>query len=399
MVIEKRLGDGMENRANSDHIQGNKIIIHISTVHLRDDSRILSKQVRSIAADGKYRVEFFVQDGKGDQIDSASGIWIRDTGNRQSRIKRMILGGWQMFRAVVKARPVVVHFHDPELLPWCVLMRLFGILIVYDIHEDYPEAVSHNYRLPSFVRSFISPIVRFVEWASTPFLTGIVAVTPQIGARFPGPKTVLVRNFPISREFHGPGERPMHSRPKEVAYIGTITENRNIIGMLNAINSVRDSGVILRLAGGFTVGADEEKARAHPGWGRVRFDGWISREGIADVLESARAGLVTIKPIPHEMITLPIKLFEYMAAGVPVISSNFPLWRTIVEKARCGLLVDPEKPGEIAEAILWMVEHPEEAEGMGRRGREAVMADYNWELEVHTLLRLYDRIVGNKADR
>lgn len=134
-------------------------------------------------------------------------------------------------------------------------------------------------------------------------------------------------------------------------------------------------------------------ARAHRGWQNVRFDGWVSREGVADILASARAGLVVLKPIKHEMLGLPIKLFEYMAAGVPVIASDFPLWRKIVEDAGCGLLVDPLKPDEIADPIRWIVRHPEEAAEMGARGRAAVLTRYNWEQESEVLFQLYDRIL------
>jgi glycosyltransferase involved in cell wall biosynthesis len=366
-------------------------IIHLTTVHPRDDSRIRSKMVAALHRRHPGQVALYVQDGLGHATDY-EGFPIIDTGPRLRRLMRMSLGGWRMIRAVVKARPKVAHFHDPELLPWAAFLRLFGIKVVYDVHEDYPEAVAQNFRIPAIARRLLPPVVRVVEWVGARVINGIVTVTPAIAARFPQGKTVMVRNFPLVSEFHAPGDRPMRDRPLEVAYIGTITLNRNILGMINAVELACDSGAVLRLAGHFPVASDEAAARAHPGWERVKFDGWVSRQDIAEVLSSVRAGLVVLQPVDRFKLAYPIKLFEYMAAGVPVISSDFPLWREFVEKAGCGVLVDPMNPQAIADAIRWMIDDPDEAQAMGERGRRAVMETFRWESEVDTLFKFYEQM-------
>lgn len=368
-------------------------IVHISTVHLRTDSRIRSKMMTSLESKYPQCTSLMVQDGLGDEIDEL-GYPVIDTGPRLPRLMRMSLGGWRMFRSVLKRKPVIAHFHDPELIPWGIMLRLFGIEVIYDVHEDYPEAVSENYRLPRAVRKFLPRVVRFVEWVSTPFFSAVVSVTPQIQRRFPHQKSFLVRNWPWASEFRDPAITQMHERPKEIAYIGTITRNRNVLGMIEAIGLVGDLGARLRLAGDFAVISDRDIARQQPGWKYVDFDGYVSRDAIADILANARAGLVVLKPVKHEMITLPIKLFEYMAAGIPVIASDFPLWREIVVSTDCGFTVDPDKPEEIAHAIKWILEHPDESSLMGRRGRAAVLERFNWESEAKTLISMYDRILG-----
>lgn len=366
-------------------------IIHITTNHPRDDSRIRAKMVQSLHQRRPGSVQLFVQDGLGLEIDPA-GFKIVDTGPRLHRLSRALRGGWRMFRAVLRAQPTIVHFHDPEFLPWAILLSMAGVRVVYDVHEDYPEAISKNYSLSPMVRRVLPQVVRVFEWVGARTFSGIVAVTPKIATRFPPKKTVQVRNWPVVGEFAAPSARPMVDRPLEVAYIGSITENRNIFGMLDAMSAAHETGAVLRLAGCFSPSEDLAKARAHPAWNRVKFDGWVSRQGVADILSSVRGGLVVLKPVEHEMLTYPIKLFEYMAAGVPVISSDFPLWRAFVEDAQCGLLVDPLKPDEIANAIRWILENPEEAHAMGLRGRAAVLKKYDWDREVEELLRLYQRI-------
>ena len=368
------------------------MIVHFSTVHYRDDSRIRSKMMRSLSARYHGQVKLFVQDGKGGEVDPECGYLVVDTGPRLPRLNRMLIGGWRMFRAVANERPTIAHFHDPELIPWAILLRLYGIRVVYDVHEDYPESVYEYHSLPLIVRSVLPAVIRLIEFAGSLCFSGVVTVTSKIQSRFPRKKTVLVRNFPILEEFHVPSSFPMRLRPREVAYIGTITQNRNIIGMLDAVGSIDDIEVTLRLAGDFPVSADENAARSHSEWTQVKFDGWVSRGGIASILASVRAGLVVIKPLEHEALSLPIKLFEYMAAGVPLIASDFPLWRGVIEEAECGLLVDPLQPSEIASAIRWVINHPDEAQAMGLRGRQAALSKYSWDSEVEVLFNLYESI-------
>jgi glycosyltransferase involved in cell wall biosynthesis len=86
-------------------------------------------------------------------------------------------------------------------------------------------------------------------------------------------------------------------------------------------------------------------------------------------------------------------MFEYMSAGLPVIASNFPLWKEIVEGNKCGICVDPMDPKAIASAIQWMIDHPEEAEEMGKNGRRAVETKYNWANESKKLVGLYQRLI------
>ena len=365
------------------------MIIHFTTVHPRDDSRIRSKEVASLTRVFDD-VQLYVQDGLGDEIDLQHGYRIIDTGPRLPRIKRMVVGGWRMFRAVLKARPHVAHFHDPELLPWAILLRLRGIKIVYDVHEDMPQQVKHNPGLPQWAQRTLPPFITFSEWAAGHIFDGFAVPTQTIAGRFPQKKTVLVRNFPILEELHRPNAAPMAARPAHFAYVGYISEVRNIYGMMQAVSKLQDPSARLRLVGSFAIQDTEDRAKAMSEWaGSVVFEGWASRAEVGAILGEVRGGLVVLKPVEHEMLTLPIKLFEYMAAGLPVVSSDFPVWKDIVDDAKCGILVDPLDPAAIAAGMQWLLNHPEEAADMGKRGRAAVEIKYNWAPEAERLVSFY----------
>jgi glycosyltransferase involved in cell wall biosynthesis len=99
--------------------------------------------------------------------------------------------------------------------------------------------------------------------------------------------------------------------------------------------------------------------------------------------------LVLLHPVPQYPEAYPVKMFEYTAASIPVIASDFGLWRKIIEDAKCGILVDPHDPHAIARAVEYLLIHPQEAALMGRREREAAEQYYNWESEKKKLLQLY----------
>ena len=150
----------------------------------------------------------------------------------------------------------------------------------------------------------------------------------------------------------------------------------------------------MQLGGEFSEPDVEVHVRSQTGWQWVDELGWLDRVGVKTVLDRSVAGLVTLHPVINYIDALPVKMFEYMAAGVPVIASHFPLWREIIEGNDCGLCIDPLDPAAIAKAIDYLVTHPQEAERMGRNGQRAVAEKYNWTLEEAKLLEFYQGMEG-----
>ena len=130
------------------------------------------------------------------------------------------------------------------------------------------------------------------------------------------------------------------------------------------------------------------------GWANVNYQGIVDRKDVATIMSHARAGMVTFLPLPNHIDAQPNKMFEYMSAGIPVIGSNFPLWKEIIEGNKCGICVDPTNPQSIANAIDYIMQNDALAEQMGKNGREAVMKKYNWSVEEKKLVEVYTKIMS-----
>lgn len=364
--------------------------LHIATLHPRHDSRILSKECVSLSEVG-HEVSLLVADGSGDE--QVGRVAIVDMGLPTGRFASRVVPMWRAMRHVQRTAPDVIHFHDPMFLPFAILLAFIGWCVIYDVHEDYPRQVM-TWRFGWPIRRTASAIYGLLEWIGGFAFTKIVAVTPTIAERFPPAKTIMVRNFPLLDELHIPDPTPMAERPVEFTYVGSITEERNIFGMIQAVANVPGCHSRLRLAGEFSSLETKRQAQCMPEWASVTFEGWVSREKVAAIMADGRGGLVVLKPIPHVMLALPIKLFEYMAAGMPVISSDFPLWREVVDDAQCGLLVDPDRVDDLVRAMRALLEDPAEAQAMGERGRRAIVQKYNWDCEALKLIDCYDSIAS-----
>lgn len=321
-------------------------------------------------------------------------LTIHDLGRAPGgRLGRFLIGSVRVLRAVLRLRPSMIHIHDPELVPVCVMLSWTGLSVIYDVHEDMPTQILAKHWLPRLVRRPIAWLVGLLERMAGRNFSAVVAATQTIGARFPAKSTVLVRNYPLLSEFRGCAE-PGAQRPRNFVYIGVIATIRGAEVMVDAIGQL-GPGVEMTLAGNYSPRSLRSELVARPGWGSTVEKGWLDRRAVTDLLDQARAGLVVLQPTANYIDSLPVKMFEYMAAGIPVIASDFPKWRRIVEDAGCGYLVDPEDPQAVAHAMHEILTNPLEAAQMGVRGRMAVQDRYSFEREAEGLLTLYRRLLSS----
>jgi glycosyltransferase involved in cell wall biosynthesis len=367
-------------------------VVQLTSIHGPLDARIFHKHSKALAHAG-YEVVIVAPKLSltRDADEPRSGVTIKTVPRATSRLQRLRRTIWAVYRVALAEDADIYQFHDPELILIGVLLKLRGKRVIYDVHENLPLQVLTKPWISPGYRSAIGAAAGKVERLGASCFDGIVAATQEIADRFPANKTITVQNFP---DFVLKERIPYRLREPLVVYIGAISRIRGIDQMIEAIGRVPAGlGARLAIAGPFDSVALEREMR-NSSFQNIDVLGFQTQIAVTELLGAARVGLVLLHPTPSYLHAQPMKLFEYMRAGIPTVVSDFPAWRQIVEDTGCGLLVNPLDPEGIAKAISRLLENPAEAEEMGRRGREASMRRFNWATEKSKLLQLYDRLAS-----
>jgi glycosyltransferase involved in cell wall biosynthesis len=384
-------------------------ICHLTSVHRVYDIRIFYKECQSLAKAG-YEVVLIARHDKSETIEEVDVVPCPVFKNRLARV---LLAPVRMFFLALKQEAKIYHFHDPELIVTGLLLRLFTrAKVIYDIHEDYKTSIRQKHYLPRWLAAAAANFFGFFETTATKFFK-LVLAEKYYEKRFPNGTYVL--NYPVleterwkestfgkdavrsqagfDRPLPG-GSVPGNSH---LLYTGTMSEDRGALLHAEMLNYLKDVDIYMvgfcrkSLAQQLRQIAGKEQARLH-------------LEGEEEFVHPARiqyyyqkgkwlAGLAVFPPTAHYIYKELTKFFEYMFAGIPVICSDFPVWRELVEITNAGLLVDPFDRKAITNAVEYLKTHPGEAIKMGENGTRAVLERYNWDLEEKKLLGLYKQIL------
>jgi glycosyltransferase involved in cell wall biosynthesis len=361
-------------------------ICHLTSVHPATDIRIFHKECVSLAKAG-HEVKLVALNAEPCIVE---GVTIIGPNMPPSnRMKRFFTGSRLVCKEALKTGADVYHFHDPELMFRVLRLKKKGKKVIYDVHEDLPRQIATKHWIPGFLKGIVSRLVEYAEDNCARKFDAIVTATPHLRQRFGkyNTRTVAVCNFPEPADF--PEQTNREENSSAICYAGGLFRSRGITELMMAAHL---AGVPLHLAGRFSPGTYQAELMHLPAWENVTFHGFLDREGISSLLRESTMGALTL--LPHESYrnSFPIKLFEYMAAGVPVIASDFPLWKEIIEGNHCGICVDPLDIPAIAEAITTLASDRRLATEMGRNGRKAVVEKYNWKSQEAVLLGLYESL-------
>ena len=365
-------------------------ICHMTSAHPVKDVRIFYKECQALREMG---LDVYLL-AKSEQSSIIGGIHLVGLHPFKNRLTRILLYPWIILYKAYQVKAEVYHFHDPELLFIGILLKLTGKKVIYDAHENVPLQVRGKFYLIQPFRWLMAKTVKIFEEMGVGVFDGTVVATESIQHRFPQRylhKIEVVRNFVDPDEIK---PLPFSQKLKTLCYVGGITHNR---GVDILVKSIEGTGWTLHLAGKVYNERYLRKMKKMKGWENVNYLGVIDREGIKKLYENSCVGMLLLRPREGFKDSLPIKLFEYMAAGIPVMASDFPLWREMIEDNRCGICVDPLNVEEIRHQISKLLDDTGLAREMGRNGRELVVNRYNWNQEKKKLKKFYARILSDST--
>ncbi|MCC6599924.1 MAG: glycosyltransferase family 4 protein [Crocinitomicaceae bacterium] len=357
-------------------------VCHFSSVHKAGDTRIFVKECRSLAKAG-YDVSLVVTNTTEEITD---GVRVINVPFKGGRLLRMFRASAMVYKKALEQNADIYHFHDAELLKFGVKLARMGKKVIYDSHEDLPRQLTHKHYIPKFLHPILTPLVETWENKKVKQLSAIVAATPVIRNRFLKihSNTVDVCNFPNLEELTSPVS--FDKKKNQACYIGSITEVRGIRELMNAMEI---SNYSLVLGGVIDPPELRDSLEKYEGWKKTSYLGFLNRNQVKSVLDSSKIGLLPLHKVRNYVDSLPVKMFEYMAAGIPFIATDIPSWYPYILEHKCGVVVDIFDKKKFGEKINDLFADEKKSIEMGKNGRRAVETLYNWANEEKKLLRLY----------
>lgn len=362
-------------------------VCHMTSAHPAEDVRIFHKECVSLAKAG---VNVFLVE-RGDTYEK-NGVHICGVGEiPSSRLKRMIRGAKTVYKAAVEIDADIYHIHDPELLPYGMKLKKRGKKVIFDSHELTRQQIAVKPYLPGWLALTMSWCYSKYENHVLKTIDGVIFPC-LIDNKFPlpGRNKALLNNLPRLEEFYDKYDENT-IKIFDVGMAGSLTYNRGVTSMISAINKANCTACI----GGNFDSEEYEREIKSSASDKIKFAGFLSREQVLDLVKKTRIGCSVLLNVGQysNMGNLSTKVYEFMSMAVPVIISDTPYNKAIIEKYKFGLCVDPEDIEAYAKAIRFLLDNPDEARILGLNGRKAVKEIFNWETEFINLLDLYKKVM------
>ena len=371
-------------------------VCHMTSGHPPEDGRIFRKECVSLAQAG-YDV-YLVQRGASYEKD---GVHIVGAGDfHGGRLSRMISYARNVYQTALGVDADIYHFHEPELLPYGLKLKRRGKIVIFDSHERYAELIGQKYYLPKWSRVLVARCYGAFERYVLRRIDGVVFPALKDGKDpFAGQcrHTAIVNNTALLSETYDQYDPDVKKDSESICYVGALDYGRGITHLVRAAARAQCE---LYLAGKFCPDSYRQELLSMPEAHCVHDCGILDRPAVMERIQRSQIGMATILNVGqyNQYDNLATKCYEYMSLGIPVILTRSPYNQKVVDQYRFGICADPENCEELAGAIRYLLDHPDEAQEMGENGRRAVREVFNWSIEEKKLLALYEEILNDKKE-
>ncbi len=385
-------------------IETSRLNLHVYPSQFRHETRIL-RETASLAEAGLFdriAIAAFWEEGlpEREAIDDVrevrrfrtqmqgvdAGLWVKSL--------RLLEWMYRVLAAFRSTAVAVVSCHSLSVLPLGVLCKiLFGSRIVYETHELETETQG--------CRGIRRPAMKAVERACIPQVDFVVTVNESIGNwyrdAYPRSRVFVVRNIPHRVQPPRPKSanrllrEPFGIRDDDLLFLyhGLIDHGRGIEVLLDAFQQLDPSRHIVFLGYGKLENEVKARSAVSP---NIHFHPAVQPGQVLDYVGDADVGLCLIENVCLSYyLSLPNKLFECIAAGIPVIASDFPEMKRVVEESGCGWVI-PVSPSALKKTILEIT--PQDILDK-REAMSGYRDSIGWQMEADVLIKAY-RTLGQR---
>jgi glycosyltransferase involved in cell wall biosynthesis len=368
-------------------------VCHFASVHSIHDTRVFHRECVTLAK--TYDVTLIAIGVESGVKDGVNIIAIRKP---KSRIQRIFKTRRLAYELALQENADIYHFHDPELIPFALLLKFKGKKVIYDIHENVTESMKIKKWLP--LKFLFIPLYLLFDAIAARYFELILAehaYIPVYKKRYPNKQTYLVENFaPLT--ILTPFQKTNRSlTEKNIFYIGSFNEEYCFKQILETVKHLIELGWNHKL---YIIGYVSPDVWAEinqiPYFQQIRpqlvFTGYLRMSDGYELSRNCAVGFSFVSPNINVRDSLPRKLYEYMAIGLPVVSSNFPTYENLVNTIDAGICVNSQNPREMADKTWELLNQPEQLDRFAQNGIHAATTTYNWEKEEKALLDIYEQL-------
>lgn len=369
-------------------------VAHITTVHIRTDTRILYKEVQSVCK--RYNTKLIVADGLGNSNEGF--VEVIDVGKPKNRLSRILFFGLKVLPVVKKNKITCVHIHDPELILIGLILRMRGVKVIFDIHElVYHDIKTKSWIQSKLVRNTIAGAYKILENLAFRYFNATILAEDGYKDYYEKTykkylhKISYVKNYPIKKMFTFSYEELIQPSKKEntIIYLGAISFDRGIYELVEAMQYLDDS-YKLYIIGKWRDSNLLEKCESSEGWKKVEKLGYLKPDQIGEYIKKSKVGMCTLHRLENFAYTTPVKSFEYLINGVPLIMTDFDFWKSFYKEV--SLFVDPKDSVEISKSIEKICSDDKLIDSMSKKGYQMAL-EHCWENEEKTLLNVYSKLI------
>ncbi len=369
-------------------------ICHVLSGYLRDDARI-NRQCQSLVKAG-HEVSILTNDGLKNDLQKEIKIIVCKR-FWKNRIKTLLLARWQFFEEIKEIDADIYQLHSPELLNLIWYLKKLKKKIVYDAHEDLPNHILEKEWIPWILRRIISLTASFYFYFVFPKLDGIISPHNHVIKKIKkiNKTSVEISNFPLINIRGELNFEDYLLRDNTACYAGTVYNYSNQENTIDVVKKIE--GLKYKVAGHIDQ-SFKKKLNQRASTKDVSYLGRIEKEELKEFLNTSTIGLSIYdyrKNLGGNLGSFATnKLFEYMEAGLPVICTDFEMWKKLIEEENCGICIKPNDTKELEKALKFLIDNKEEAFRMGQNGRSAVKNKYNWVSQQEKYNALFNTILN-----